>query len=301
MGAYRLFLQGRCRFGDSGWNVHARSRWGRPYAGPGGGGGAGGWGAAGRRSAHLIRSPVFQHTGGGGSWAAPSQGSANVIQPPMFQHAGGAGGGWGAPSQGSTSVIQPPVFQQAGGGQGGWGAPSQGSTNVTQPPVFQPSTWGGSSDGGGLFTASSSASPGNKSAVLTQNGFSALTSANPGVSCRDGQRRLFERIAEDMAVWESSGQWLFSCYSPVQDKPNVSGFLEFSPDEMRLEYYKCRANNDTGNYINSVHQLAQQWRNRVQELKALNASGKASVVSPDERERISVSGIAFLLNFELSR
>ncbi len=30
-------------------------------------------------------------------------------------------------------------------------------------------------------------------------------------------------IAEDMATWESSGQWMFSCYSPEKGKPNVPG------------------------------------------------------------------------------
>ncbi|XP_010711068.2 nucleoporin NUP42 [Meleagris gallopavo] len=82
-----------------------------------------------------------------------------------------------------------------------------------------------------------------------------------------------------MATWESSRQWMFSCYSPMKDKPNVSGFQEFSPEEVRLEYYNCRANSNTENYINSVNQLVQQWRNRLQELKSLNASGKASLLS----------------------
>eukprot|EP00076_Gallus_gallus_P038259 XP_025003797.1 nucleoporin-like protein 2 [Gallus gallus] len=78
-----------------------------------------------------------------------------------------------------------------------------------------------------------------------------------------------------MATWESSGQWMFSCYSPEKGKPNVPGFGEFSAEEVRLEYYNCSANNNTGYYINSVNQLVQQWRKRLQELKALNGSGKA--------------------------
>eukprot|EP00076_Gallus_gallus_P038608 XP_025004146.1 nucleoporin-like protein 2 [Gallus gallus] len=78
-----------------------------------------------------------------------------------------------------------------------------------------------------------------------------------------------------MATWESSGQWMFSCYSPETGKPNVPGFGEFSAEEVRLEYYNCSANNNTGYYINSVNQLVQQWRKRLQELKALNGSGKA--------------------------
>lgn len=28
---------------------------------------------------------------------------------------------------------------------------------------------------------------------------------------------------KDMETWESSGQWMFSCYSPSKEKPNISG------------------------------------------------------------------------------
>ncbi|XP_021241171.1 nucleoporin-like protein 2 [Numida meleagris] len=136
-----------------------------------------------------------------------------------------------------------------------------------------------SGDGGGLSGASGFGSAGNKSAVFSQNRFSALSSASCSDDFSDEERRLLDCIAKDMATWESSGQWMFSCYSPMKDKPNVSGFREFSPEEVRLEYYNCRANNNTQTYINSVNQLAQQWKNRLQELKALNASGKASMLS----------------------
>ncbi|XP_065439421.1 nucleoporin NUP42 isoform X2 [Chrysemys picta bellii] len=82
-----------------------------------------------------------------------------------------------------------------------------------------------------------------------------------------------------MEVWESSGQWMFSCYSPMKEKPNISGFPDFSPEELHLEYYNCRANNNIQNYINSVQQLVNQWRNRLLELKTLNTSTKAALVS----------------------
>lgn len=28
---------------------------------------------------------------------------------------------------------------------------------------------------------------------------------------------------KDMEIWESSGQWMFSSYSPMKEKPNISG------------------------------------------------------------------------------
>ncbi|XP_052549699.1 nucleoporin NUP42 [Tympanuchus pallidicinctus] len=165
------------------------------------------------------------------------------------------------------------------GAGGGWGAATQRYANVIQPPTFKHGTWGGSSDGGGFSGASGFGSQGDKSTVFSQNRFSALSSANSGDGFSDEEQRLFDCIAKDMASWESSRQWMFSCYSPMKDKPNVSGFQDFSPEEVRLEYYKCSANSNTENYINSVNQLVQQWRNRLQELKALNASGKASLLS----------------------
>eukprot|EP00076_Gallus_gallus_P037681 XP_025003219.1 nucleoporin-like protein 2 [Gallus gallus] len=171
----------------------------------------------------------------------------------------------------NTNIIQPAVFQHTAGGGGGSGAPAA----VTQPPVIANSTSGGSGDGGGLSGASGFGPAGNNGAVLSQNAFSALSSAQPADGQRDGQQSLLDVIAEDMATWESSGQWMFSCYSPEKGKPNVPGFGEFSAEEVRLEYYNCSANNNTGYYINSVNQLVQQWRKRLQELKALNGSGKA--------------------------
>eukprot|EP00076_Gallus_gallus_P037671 XP_025003209.1 uncharacterized protein LOC101749671 [Gallus gallus] len=206
-------------------------------------------------------------------WGAATRRYANHIRPRVFQHTAGAGGGggMGASTQRNTNLLQPAVFQHTAGGGGGWGAPAA----VTQPPVIANSTSGGSGDGGGLSGASGFGPAGNNGAVLSQNAFSALSSAQPADGQRDGQQSLLDVIAEDMATWESSGQWMFSCYSPETGKPNVPGFGEFSAEEVRLEYYNCSANNNTGYYINSVNQLVQQWRKRLQELKALNGSGKA--------------------------
>uniref|UniRef100_A0A8C3LDV3 Nucleoporin 42 n=1 Tax=Chrysolophus pictus TaxID=9089 RepID=A0A8C3LDV3_CHRPC len=174
----------------------------------------------------------------------------------------------------SSSLAGP-----ARGAGGGWGAATQRYANVIQPPIFKHGSWGGGSDGGGFSGASGFGSPGNKSTVFSHNRFSALSGANPGDGFSDEEQRLFDCIAKDMETWESSRQWMFSCYSPMKDKPNVSGFQEFSPEEVRLEYYNCSANNNTENYINSVGQLVQQWKNRLQELKALDASGRASLLS----------------------
>ncbi|KFW12054.1 Nucleoporin-like 2, partial [Eurypyga helias] len=169
------------------------------------------------------------------------------------------------------------------GGGGGWGAANQRYTNVIQPSTFK-STWGGSRDHGrGLFGSpdfGSSGSSSSKNADFSQNRFSALmNSQNTTDGYKDEEERLLECVVNDMEIWESSGQWIFSSYSPMKEKPNVSGFSDFSPEELRLEYYNGRANNDIQNYINSIQQLAKQWKNRLLQLKALSASTQAALLS----------------------
>ncbi|XP_006138416.1 nucleoporin NUP42 isoform X2 [Pelodiscus sinensis] len=176
------------------------------------------------------------------------------------------------------------IIARAGTGRGGWGGHNQRYTSVVQPSNFsKPSTWGGSrNDGKAFFGSSDYGAPGsgNKSSGFSQNRFSALNSEQNIVSdYRDEEEKLLEGIIKDMEVWESSGQWMFSCYSPMKEKPNISGFPDFSPEELHLEYYNCRANNNIQNYINSVQQLINQSRNRLLELKTLNASTKVALVS----------------------
>ncbi|XP_028605530.1 nucleoporin NUP42 [Podarcis muralis] len=121
----------------------------------------------------------------------------------------------------------------------------------------------------------------NRDSGFSQNRYAALNSTenvgNSGIV--DEEDKLLEIIMKDMESWESSGQWMFSTYSPMKEKPNISGFPDFLPEELRLEYYNSRANNNVQNYINSVQQLASQWRSRLLELKNINASTKAALIS----------------------
>nr|XP_034985021.1 nucleoporin NUP42 [Zootoca vivipara] len=121
----------------------------------------------------------------------------------------------------------------------------------------------------------------NRDSGFSQNRYAALNSnenvGNSGIV--DEEDKLLELIMKDMESWESSGQWMFSTYSPMKEKPNISGFPDILPEELRLEYYNCRANNNAQNYINSVQQLASQWRSRLLELKNINASTKAALIS----------------------
>ncbi|NWW76520.1 NUPL2 protein, partial [Climacteris rufus] len=166
---------------------------------------------------------------------------------------------------------------------GGWGSSNQRYSNVIQPSTFKSDTWGGSRDHGrGFFGSSDFGSSGSSSrnADFSQNRFSALANSHSVADgSKDEEERLLECVMKDMEIWESSGQWIFSCYSPMKEKLNVSGFSDVSPEELRLEYYDSRAKNIIGNYIDAVQQLAVQWKNRLLQLKALNASTKAALLS----------------------
>ncbi|NXU10550.1 NUPL2 protein, partial [Pardalotus punctatus] len=165
---------------------------------------------------------------------------------------------------------------------GGWGTSNQRHSNVIQPSTFKSDTWGGSRDHGrGFFCSSDFGSSGSsRNADFSQNRFSALAnSQSVSDGSKDEEERLLECVVKDMEIWESSGQWIFSCYSPMKEKLNVSGFSDVSPEELRLEYYDSRANNSIGNYIDAVQKLALQWKNQLLQLKALNASTKAALLS----------------------
>ncbi|XP_010184349.1 PREDICTED: nucleoporin-like protein 2, partial [Mesitornis unicolor] len=169
------------------------------------------------------------------------------------------------------------------GGGGGWGTANQRYTNVIQPSTFKSNTWGGSRDHGrGFFGSPDFGSSGSSSrnADFSQNRFSALTNnQNIADGAKDEDERLIESVVKDMEIWESSGQWIFSCYSPMKEKLNVSGFPDFSPEELHLEYYNYRANNNIQSYMDSVQQLAKQWKNRLVQLKTSDESTKAALLS----------------------
>ncbi|XP_030913493.1 nucleoporin NUP42 [Geospiza fortis] len=217
------------------------------------------------------------------SGSSPAAGSSSAAaNPPAFGTASSPSTpqsvGFGSPAAASAAS-----FCTSGRGGGGWGTSNQRYSNVIQPSSFKSDTWGGSRDHGrGFFGSSDFGSSGGSSrnAGFSQNRFSALAnSQSVADGSKDEEERLLECVVKDMEIWESSGQWIFSCYSPMKEKPNVSGFSDVSPEELRVEYYDSRANNIIGNYIDAVQNLALQWKNRLLQLKGLNASTKSSLLS----------------------
>ncbi|XP_009000533.1 nucleoporin NUP42 isoform X2 [Callithrix jacchus] len=127
----------------------------------------------------------------------------------------------------------------------------------------------------------------NKGFGLSENPFASLSPEE-----QKDEKKLLEGIVKDMEVWESSGQWIFSVYSPVKKKPNISGFTDISPEELRLEYHNFLTSNNLQSYLNSVQHLINQWRNRVNELKSLNISTKVALLS-DVKDGVNQAASAF--------
>ncbi|XP_041104925.1 nucleoporin NUP42 isoform X2 [Polyodon spathula] len=192
---------------------------------------------------------------------------------------GGGGGGfgnrvWVNPSQRSqnSEYIQPSTFnKQADWGRGRSGR-DEGRNSFGGPSGF------GNQDGGRKGFSNSGASGFSFS---TENRFSALNSQKDfeGGSQGDDIEHLLETIKHDMEIWESSNQWPFSCYSVAKEKPFISGFSDISPEELRLEYYSGVAAGNLQNYANSVQQLANQFKNRLLELKTQNSTTRSSLIA----------------------
>ncbi|XP_018425593.1 PREDICTED: nucleoporin-like protein 2 [Nanorana parkeri] len=114
----------------------------------------------------------------------------------------------------------------------------------------------------------------------SQNRFSNLSSqthARETQSDKDGN--LFEDIKQDLDVWESSGQWIFSAYCVIKDLRNLTGFADISPEELRLECYTARDSGNMQNYVNSVQQLASQWKQRIHTIRNTNISPQAALMN----------------------
>ncbi|XP_075414418.1 nucleoporin NUP42 isoform X1 [Tenrec ecaudatus] len=125
------------------------------------------------------------------------------------------------PARGSGGGRHQPQQQPSGSNRRGCDASSQRRSGVIQPSSFSKSApWGGSRDqekSSGSFPLGDSASSSSRE-VVSENAFASLSADE-----QKDEKKLLEGIVKDMEVCESSGQWKFSVYSPMKDKPNISG------------------------------------------------------------------------------
>ncbi|XP_064838898.1 nucleoporin NUP42-like [Oncorhynchus masou masou] len=212
-----------------------------------------------------------EHPKGGGGGGG---GNYNNRPPQQSNRGGGEGFGnrvWVNPAQrsGGGSYNQPASFSSQQGGEDWGGGRGRGGNN-----------WGPGGGGGGRDSQVKSSSFSFAAASPNHNRFSALSTQSSfdrgGSEGEDNEKRL-ETIQKDMEIWETSGQWLFSCYSVL--KENISGFTELSPEELRLEYYNTKPSGDLQGYADIINQLLNQWRSRVQELRAMSGNTRVAMLA----------------------
>lgn len=89
---------------------------------------------------------------------------------------------------------------------------------------------------------------------------------------QDTTEKIILSIKTEMQIWEASRMWPFSCFSVQKERPCLTGLTDYSPEEIRLEAYKSRADNNTSHYLNFLKQCQDQLTRRRTELKNLTAS-----------------------------
>merc|ERR1719494_815775 len=82
---------------------------------------------------------------------------------------------------------------------------------------------------------------------------------------------ILESIKKDLVMWENSGIWPFSCYSFHGSEPCLTGFMEFSPEELRHEAYKALKSNGIVQYKQGLEELQRAVIQRRDEFKNMTA------------------------------
>ncbi|XP_032902230.1 nucleoporin NUP42 [Amblyraja radiata] len=182
---------------------------------------------------------------------------------------GGGGGGGGREQQQSGAYSN---------NRGGWGNQFQKpQSRYIQPSTFSKSTtWvnpGRDVDRRGFGNTDAGKKAVANSGSFIQNRFTTLSNDNQECD----QENILEIVRKDIEAWESTGQWLFSCYSVAKEYACVSGLVDISPEELRQEYYNSRAGGNLQHYVDSIAQLSNQHRNRMLELKKPNSSARVSM------------------------
>ncbi|XP_073533967.1 nucleoporin NUP42-like [Phyllobates terribilis] len=157
-----------------------------------------------------------------------------------------------------------------------------------QPSTFSKNlTWTKRDNDRGSFGSGSddnrnrSSKPNDSSGFYTpQNRFGALANQDHG---RDGGQDIEDSpladIIQDMESWEVSGQWPLSVYCVLKEQQHLSGFTDISPEELRLECYTSHEAGHLQNYMSSVQQLLNQWKQRVHEIKNWNPSSTSALLN----------------------
>eukprot|EP00795_Rhopilema_esculentum_P008273 gene8273-14229_t len=104
--------------------------------------------------------------------------------------------------------------------------------------------------------------------------------------------KIVSNIKSEILLWEKSKMWLFSCFSYQKESPCVSGLVDKSPDEMRLDAYIAKEKGTTSEYLNNMKQLNLKFMTRRAELKSITVANWEQVLQ-NSPSNISSSSALF--------
>jgi len=120
--------------------------------------------------------------------------------------------------------------------------------------------------GGNVFGAASSTSSslfgGNKS--------------NTGQESKELQD-FIKQVSGEMNQWERSGQWLLSSFTPLKTSGPIPGFVDTSPEELRIEAYNANKNNTFASYQSQWNELQNKHKQLREALKMSTPEAKEAL------------------------
>ncbi|XP_060563912.1 nucleoporin NUP42-like, partial [Ruditapes philippinarum] len=96
------------------------------------------------------------------------------------------------------------------------------------------------------------------------------------MSAADIVKGLAVEVAQ---TWEGGNMWPFSCLGFEKDLPSLPGFMDISPEEMRLEAYEALKSGNIQPYVQKLEGAFNQLNTQRQELKNPNLSLKQKLIS----------------------
>ncbi|KAK6627815.1 hypothetical protein RUM44_010294 [Polyplax serrata] len=90
---------------------------------------------------------------------------------------------------------------------------------------------------------------------------------NRAVANTQQLKNIVREIVCEVLIAEKGGQWPLSCFSPAKEGPNVPGWEDYSPEEIRWKMYEARRNGTLNQCIKEVNQLYSDAEKRRNALK----------------------------------
>ncbi|XP_057309954.1 uncharacterized protein LOC130647961 isoform X2 [Hydractinia symbiolongicarpus] len=89
-------------------------------------------------------------------------------------------------------------------------------------------------------------------------------------STNSTEQSLITLIRKELQDWEVSKLWPLSCFAAQKDQQCLPGLQDTSPEELRIEAYKCIATGQLKPYLDGLATLSSKTMTRRNQLKSMN-------------------------------